>query len=83
MAMPALETFFNTIYTGTMHNYFRCTTPKSTYIPLVTMKENFIFIFQDGKVAITRVANLILCLYAQQSVGLGMLKAKVLTLIRF
>ena len=46
------------------------------------MKEN-LFIFQDGKVAITRVANLILCLYAQQSVGLGMLKAKVLNLSKF
>ena len=37
----------------------------------------FDVILQDGKVAIKRVANLLLCIYAGDTVGLGLLKAKV------
>lgn len=38
---------------------------------------------QEGRVAITRVANLLLCMYAKETVGFGMLKAKVMLVGRW
>lgn len=42
-----------------------------------TLTLAWFYFFQDGKVLIKKVASLLLCVYAQKSVGLGLLKAKV------
>lgn len=40
----------------------------------------FFYVFQEGRIAIKKVANILLCLYANNTIEFGLLKEKITTL---
>ncbi|XP_048758629.1 ragulator complex protein LAMTOR2-like [Ostrea edulis] len=57
---------------------------KSGVVAFSENKLEFIMLeCEEGKVAITKVANLLLCICSKENVGLGMLKAKMEALAKY